>query len=77
MYGAIIGDVVGSQYEFNNIKTKDFELFTDRCSYTDDSLMTIAVANALMMSRQSPEKFKQNVISEMQEIGRKYPFPQG
>ena len=50
MYGAIIGDVVGSQYEFDNIKTKDFELFTDKCSYTDDMLMTVAVANALLKS---------------------------
>lgn len=77
MYGAIIGDVVGSQYEFDNIKTKDFELFTDKCSYTDDTLMTVAVANALLKSRKSPEQFKQILIAEMQSTGRKYPYPVG
>ena len=47
MYGAIIGDIVGSAYEFRNIKTKTFPLFSPGCDYTDDSLMTIAVAQAL------------------------------
>ena len=77
MYGAIIGDVVGSQYEFDNIKTKDFELFTDKCSYTDDTLMTVAVANALLKSRKSSEQFKPILIAEMQAIGKKYPYPKG
>ena len=50
MIGAIIGDIVGSRFEFdeNNIKTKDFELFHEDCEWTDDSLMTVAVAAALM-----------------------------
>lgn len=51
MYGAIIGDIVGSVYEFNNIKTKKFPLFSERSIYTDDSIMTIAVAKSLMESR--------------------------
>lgn len=42
MYGAIIGDIVGSVYEFDNIKTKDFPLFSSKSTYTDDSIMTIA-----------------------------------
>ena len=46
MYGAFIGDIVGSKYEFNNIKTKDFPLFSPGCDYTDDSIMTAAVAQA-------------------------------
>lgn len=48
MLGAIIGDIVGSVYEWNNIKTKDFPLFTDQCFFTDDTVMTIAVADAIM-----------------------------
>lgn len=45
MLGAIIGDTVGSVYEFNNIKTTDFQLFGPRNNYTDDSVMTMAVAS--------------------------------
>ena len=48
MLGAIIGDIVGSRFEFNNNKSKDFELFTDDCFVTDDSIMTLAVAKAIM-----------------------------
>ena len=46
--GAIIGDIVGSVYEFNNIKTKDFPLFRKDCFFTDDTVMTNAVAEAIM-----------------------------
>ena len=50
MYGAILGDIIGSPYEFdqNNIKTTDFELFSERSEFTDDSIMTLAVAEGLM-----------------------------
>lgn len=48
MLGAIIGDIVGSVYEWDNIKTKDFPLFLDDCFFTDDTVMTIAVADAIM-----------------------------
>jgi ADP-ribosylglycohydrolase len=48
MYGAIAGDIIGSIYEFNNIKTTAFKLFDDRCSYTDDSILTVAIADWLM-----------------------------
>ena len=53
MIGAIIGDIVGSRFEFdeNNIKTKDFEFFHEDCEWTDDSLLTVAVAAALMKWR--------------------------
>jgi len=43
MIGAIIGDIVGDVYEFNNIKTKDFEFLGERNSFTDDTVMTICV----------------------------------
>ena len=48
MIGAIIGDIVGSKYEFNNIKTKEFPLFSEGCSFTDDTVLTIAVADWLL-----------------------------
>lgn len=48
MLGAIIGDIVGSVYEWNNIKSKDFPLFRDDCFFTDDTVMTIATADAIM-----------------------------
>lgn len=48
MLGAIIGDIVGSIYEFDNIKTKEFEFFQENMGLTDDSVMTLAVAKALM-----------------------------
>jgi ADP-ribosylglycohydrolase len=51
MIGAIAGDIVGSVYEFHNIKTKDFPLFTDQCFFTDDSVLTIALADALLTGK--------------------------
>jgi ADP-ribosylglycohydrolase len=87
MLGAIIGDIVGSRFEFNNHRSKEFELFTDRCFVTDDSIMTIAVAKAIMVTEQ---KFKSlepvadasgvydQILSDhtvkcMRDIGQKYP----
>ena len=47
MYGAILGDIIGSPFEFDRgAKTKDFELFTKGCQFTDDSVMTAAIAEA-------------------------------
>ncbi len=51
MFGAIIGDIVGSIYEWNNIKTKEFPLFRDDCFFTDDTVMTVAVADAIMQGK--------------------------
>ena len=48
MIGAIIGDIVGSVYEFNNIKTKDFPLFAEASTFTDDTVCTVAVAEAIL-----------------------------
>ncbi|MBO2528215.1 MAG: ADP-ribosylglycohydrolase [Clostridiales bacterium] len=66
MKGAIIGDIVGSQFEFRNIDSKDFELFTNSCDFTDDTVMTCAVAKAVM----EPEC---SVSEILQEMGRRYP----
>ena len=82
MYGAIIGDIVGSKYEFNNIKTKNFPLFSDGCDYTDDTIMTMAVAKALVIgfgvkNHQGETSFQDDLIKTMQEFGRRYPHPKG
>ena len=74
MYGAIIGDIVGSRFEWNNIKTKDFELFHKDCFFTDDSVMTIAVAKALHESKKNNyEDLEKQLDHYMHEIGKKYP----
>ena len=87
MIGAIIGDIVGSRFEFNNHKSKDFELFTDECFVTDDSIMTLAVAKALIetertfmngedgfrVSKVYLDRLAENTVLYMQTIGRKYP----
>ena len=48
MLGAIIGDIVGSRFQWNNIKTKDFELMNYHCNVTDDSIMSLAIAKAIL-----------------------------
>src|SRR5262245_15856650 len=48
MLGAIVGDIVGSIYEFNNHRSKVFPLFGPRCSFTDDSVLTVALADAIL-----------------------------
>ena len=68
MLGAIIGDIVGSAYEWHNIKTKDFPLFRDDCFFTDDTVMTCAVAEAIMNGAQ-----KEDFIDAMKIFGRMYP----
>lgn len=77
MYGAIIGDIVGSVYEFDNIKTKDFQFLNRYSSYTDDTIMTVAVAKALIKVQETKKSFKQYLIHEMQEMGRRFPSPEG
>ena len=74
MLGAILGDVIGSVYEWKNIKTTSFPLFRPGCTPTDDSVMTIAVADGLMRAwGEDKETIKKSVISSMQYYGRKYP----
>ena len=73
MRGAIIGDIIGSRFEWNNIHTKEFELFTPKCFFTDDSIMTLAIAQAIMDSEGDPARLGENAVRCMQEIGRPYP----
>lgn len=65
MIGAIAGDIIGSVYEHNPIKTKDFDLFDPLCRFTDDSVLTVAVADSILRGHPYAES--------MREIGRRYP----
>lgn len=69
MTGAIAGDIIGSVYEFDNIKTTDFPLFTNESDYTDDTIMTVAVADWLLNGG--------DLAKVMQQYGREYPYPTG
>ncbi len=73
MIGSIIGDIVGSRFEWNNIKTKDFEFLTYDCFFTDDSIMSLAICEALMRSKQDYSDLSKQTVACMQEIGRPYP----
>ena len=77
MYGAILGDMIGSPYEFDRgKKTKEFPLFSRSSMFTDDSVMTIAVAEAFMEAGKdaSDNEIRQLLISNMRRWGRKYPY---
>lgn len=74
MYGAILGDIIGSPYEFDRgEKTKDFPLFCEESRFTDDTVMTIAVATALLCVPRDYDSIGAVVISSMQNWGREYP----
>lgn len=72
MLGAIIGDIVGSRFEFNNIKTKDFELMNHSCFFTDDTVMSLAIAKAILTCEGDYDKLGEQAIKYMQRIGQKY-----
>lgn len=67
MLGAIVGDIVGSVYEWHNIKTKEFPLLRDDCFFIDDTVMTCDVAEAVMNGGQ-----KDDFIDAMKKYGRMY-----
>ena len=76
MYGAILGDIIGSPYEFDRGgKTKVFPLFSARSEFTDDTVMTVAVAEALLDSRaeEDDEVIRHRIVERMQHWGRRYP----
>lgn len=87
MLGAIIGDIVGSRFEFNNHRSKQFDLFGPGCRVTDDSIMSLAVAKAIMEAEkqlQDPALLASEdhslytlaavqAVRWMQEVGRRYP----
>ena len=76
MYGAILGDMIGAPYEFDRgNKSKDFEMFNDKVKYTDDTVMTIAVAEALMEveSNSDDDAIRNTLVQKMQDWGHRYP----
>lgn len=73
MLGAIIGDIVGSRFEWNNNRSKSFDFLTYKCFFTDDSIMSLAIAKAILDCKGDYSKLAENAIKDMQEIGRPYP----
>lgn len=69
MLGAIVGDIVGSRFEFDNTADEGFEFFTSQCSYTDDSICTVAIADAVL----SGMTYKEALLAWC----RRYPNPMG
>ena len=75
MYGAIFGDIIGSPYVFDmGNKTKTFPLFSGGSTFTDDTVMTLAVAEALMDTPLEEGQIRTRLIREMQRFGRRYPY---
>ena len=73
MLGAIIGDIAGSRFEWANHKSKEFDLLTYKCSPTDDSIMTLALARAILDSKPDYSDLSGNAVKCMQALGSKYP----
>lgn len=75
MYGAILGDIIGSPYEFDmGNKSKDFPLFSKSSIFTDDTVMTIAVAEGFMGAPDNEAVIRLRLICSMQKWGCRYPY---
>lgn len=74
MLGAIAGDIAGSRFEFHNRKSKDFRLFTEACHVTDDSIMTVAIAAAVLSAKTEGKDLGAEAVRQMRRLGRRYPF---
>ena len=72
MLGAIIGDIVGSRFEWNNHRCKDFEFLTYKCLPTYDSIMCLAIAQAILVSKKDYRDLSKTAIECMQNVGRNY-----
>lgn len=75
MLGAIIGDISGSRFEWNRIKTKEYEFLTSigGCEFTDDSVMTVAIARSILECDGNFTCLSEKAIQNMQELGKRYP----
>ena len=69
MLGAIVGDVIGSRFEFNNTRNYNFKMFSDECSFTDDTICTVAIMDAIVSGKSYQEKIL--------EWCRQFPHPMG
>lgn len=73
MLGAVIGDIVGSRFEWDNHRSKDFEFFHDECFFTDDTIMSLAAAKAILECNGDYADLSDRTVKAMQRIGRPYP----
>ncbi len=73
MLGAIIGDIAGSRFEWAGNKTKNFELFTNECDFTDDSIMSLAVCKAILEFNDDYDDLSEKAIKYMRSVGQYYP----
>ena len=73
MLGAIIGDIVGSRFEWDNNRNKDFDFLTHKCFFTDDSVMSLAIAKAILNCKGDYANLSAQAIATMQSVGRPYP----
>ena len=85
MYGAILGDIIGSPYEFDmGSKTKEFPLFSKNSTFTDDTVMTVAVGKVFLdaqpvekycdLSEENVQWIRRRLITSMQQFGKQYPY---
>lgn len=77
MLGAIIGDMAGSIYEFKNIKSRDFEFLSAPCEPTDDSILTCAIARALIDVKGRGTQLQRATVYRMKEYFLSNPLPMG
>ena len=71
--GAIAGDTIGSPYEFDNVKSEEFPLFSETSRFTDDSVMTLAVAEGVTAALDDGRPISAALVRSMRELGRSYP----
>ena len=70
MFGALVGDIIGSHFEFNNTKSKDFPLFNEDTRFTDDSVLTLAISKYFL---KFPKEINKNeLIKIIKETAQKY-----
>ena len=72
MLGAIVGDIVGSQFEHSNYLSKSFELFLPECSFSDDTVLTLAVCQALLETETKPELLPQVAERHLADFANRY-----
>lgn len=73
MLGAIIGDIAGSRFQFDNHRSKDFVIFDKKSYITDDSLMTLAICHAILECEGDYSSLSERAVIAMRDIGRRYP----
>lgn len=74
MIGAVLGDIAGSRFEFRGFKSKEFELLSPECSFTDDTVMTLAICKALLNYDGNVHKLEKDAVICMRELGLSHPL---